>query len=984
MNDVTTGLSVGIVAPAPVPEVFGGAERLWRSLATGLEAAGHRAEIVTLPFPERDVHEVLDGYERFGALDVSRFDVVISGKYPAWMITHPCHLVYMLHPLRGLYDTYPDGLADLGASTGGEQLASQIATASNAADVIRIGREALADLGPTNPLCAYPGPLARALVHRLDQLAFAPDRVGAFAAISEEVAGRAHYFPSDRAVQVVHPVSDLPDQQPSLPTDADSADLDLNGPVFFTASRHDTPKRIDLIIAAFRHLTDGHNDRQLSLLIAGDGPERDALETAAGANERIHFLGRVSEKELAYRYAASDAVVFVPEREDFGYISLEAMMAGTPVLTTTDAGGANELLDEGVGGIVVEPTVAALADAMDDLADHPHRRWQLGLNGQRRAALASWDPLVQTVVDVAGGRSASAAARPTTVVVSTFGVDPMVGGGQRRLRHLARALARRADVTVLALTNDPPLTAGQAVSRRVLEPGLTQIAVSRSEPHRRAQDEITRVAGFPVDDITCGRLWPANPEFGDELRRLVASNDIVVNAHPFLAPAVSDALASLSDPDAAPVVVYDAHNAETSFKASVLRAGSASVAGADWLIDAVREAETAAVSAANYVSACTKEDLDDVVALVPQTERPTSTAVVGNGVDTAAMAHRTDHEYRTARLEALALLGAPTTEERPLAVFIGSWHPPNIEAARLAVELARDRPDWIIGLAGSHTLAFNSVLSSSNALPENVRTLPAFAEESLWPLLAGADVALNPMVSGGGSNLKLFDYLAVGVPVLTTATGSRGLDAPDDVVWTADEATAASLSAVLDELTNNDTERSRRSENGRALAESTVDWRDLGARWADDILAFVPTDLGGLAPRPHPVVGRPQLASDAPPPPSPTIELMNRLADNAVHSDPPPETTMLNPNLRENLRRMRANRHAGQVLPADARLKLAKSAVLRVNQAITNEQATFNEATVDAVSQLSEHVAELQTELDAQTARIAELEAELAEERKPS
>ena len=59
---------------------------------------------------EQRFADLVASYEAFARLDLGHFDVVISGKYPAWMVRHPRHLVYMLHRLRGLYDTYPAGM----------------------------------------------------------------------------------------------------------------------------------------------------------------------------------------------------------------------------------------------------------------------------------------------------------------------------------------------------------------------------------------------------------------------------------------------------------------------------------------------------------------------------------------------------------------------------------------------------------------------------------------------------------------------------------------------------------------------------------------------------------------------------------------------------------------------------------------------------------------------------------------------------------
>src|SRR4029077_19852371 len=61
----------------------------------------------------------------------------------------------------------------------------------------------------------------------------------------------------------------------------------------------------------------------------------------------------------------------------------------------------------------------------------------------------------------------------------------------------------------------------------------------------------------------------------------------------------------------------------------------------------------------------------------------------------------------------------------------------------------------------------------------NAGLLGVVDDETLAALLATADVALNPMLSGAGSNLKLATYLAAGVPVITTPLGARGSELVD-------------------------------------------------------------------------------------------------------------------------------------------------------------------------------------------------------------
>ena len=118
----------------------------------------------------------------------------------------------------------------------------------------------------------------------------------------------------------------------------------------FTASRLDGPKRVALLIRAMAHVPG-----EIPLLIAGTGPEEQRLRTLARDDSRIRFLGFVDDRRLIDLYANALAVAFVPEDEDYGLITLEAMGCGSPVVTCSDSGGPTELVADGVTGLVAEP-----------------------------------------------------------------------------------------------------------------------------------------------------------------------------------------------------------------------------------------------------------------------------------------------------------------------------------------------------------------------------------------------------------------------------------------------------------------------------------------------------------------------------------------------------------------------------------------------------------------------------------------------------
>ena len=385
-----TGASIAVVAPAPVPPAIGGAERLWWGLTEFVNrSTEHQAELVKLPTPERDLWEIVAGYERFSELDVSGYDIVISGKYPAWMLDHPDHRVYLLHRLRGLYDTYH--LTGLPADVTSRD--PDVRNLLQVLDVHEGERAALPEIfarlaaledrrsGLAPELLALPGPFVRRIVHFFDRIALSPGAVRQFATLSETVARRPGYFPAGADVRVAHPMTHL-------------EGLGSTGSRHLLAvSRLDAPKRLDLVVEAMRR-----SRVDLPLLIAGTGPERDRLEQLAGDDPRIRLLGYVNDDELVRLYNDARAVIFTPAEEDFGYIALEAMLAGKPVITTHDAGGPTELVEDRVNGRIVDPDPGALAAAIDDLGSSRRRARKLGREARRRAEQLSWKAVVDAIL----------------------------------------------------------------------------------------------------------------------------------------------------------------------------------------------------------------------------------------------------------------------------------------------------------------------------------------------------------------------------------------------------------------------------------------------------------------------------------------------------------------------------------------------------------------------------------------------------------
>lgn len=142
-------------------------------------------------------------------------------------------------------------------------------------------------------------------------------------------------------------------------------------------------KGVDVVLAAYAALADEYADAEL--WIAGDGPERARLQTAAANFPRIHFLGQLGEQALADRYRGARLVV-IPSLglESSGLVAIEAMAHGRPVVATP-VGGLAELVEDGQTGLVFRRgDVADLEAKLRLLLDDRELAARLGAAGRAK------------------------------------------------------------------------------------------------------------------------------------------------------------------------------------------------------------------------------------------------------------------------------------------------------------------------------------------------------------------------------------------------------------------------------------------------------------------------------------------------------------------------------------------------------------------------------------------------------------------------
>jgi N-acetyl-alpha-D-glucosaminyl L-malate synthase BshA len=142
--------------------------------------------------------------------------------------------------------------------------------------------------------------------------------------------------------------------------------------VLFHGSSFRPLKRVGDAVHALAIL---RRDREVALVLVGDGPERarvEALSRDLGQGDHVRFLGAMPRFEDLLSRA--DLFLLPSETESFGLAALEALASGVPVVATA-VGGVREVVQHGVTGLLVPPgdPAAIVAAARSLLEDEPRR-----------------------------------------------------------------------------------------------------------------------------------------------------------------------------------------------------------------------------------------------------------------------------------------------------------------------------------------------------------------------------------------------------------------------------------------------------------------------------------------------------------------------------------------------------------------------------------------------------------------------------------
>ena len=315
---------IAVVTSSP-PMAEGGHMVIARSLVQALREAGHAAEIVVTPqnrFGRQGSAYLATWLTDVGSAEGAPIDRVISLRFPSYAVRHPAHVCWLNHTMREYYDLWDRFSGGLGVRT-------------RAKERVR-----------------------RAIIHAADRYLLTRNVTRLFVQ-SRTIQRRLAMWPELRATVLYPPAPPQPYR------------CDEYGGYVFMVSRLTALKRADLLVQAL-----GQPEAAgIRAVIAGDGEERERLEALVarlGLSDRVALPGRITGPQLLDHLARCRVVCFPPFEEDYGFVTAEAFASRKAVVTCRDSGGPAELVEDGVTGLICDPTPqslsAALRRVMDDEA----------------------------------------------------------------------------------------------------------------------------------------------------------------------------------------------------------------------------------------------------------------------------------------------------------------------------------------------------------------------------------------------------------------------------------------------------------------------------------------------------------------------------------------------------------------------------------------------------------------------------------------
>jgi glycosyltransferase involved in cell wall biosynthesis len=378
------------------------------------------------------------------------------------------------------------------------------------------------------------------------------------------------------------------------------------------------------------------------------------------------------------------------------------------------------------------------------------------------------------------------------LVVNDFPIFPIVHGGKVRIFNIYQNISSKFQIKYVCLGETPK------IQNKNISENFHEISVPKTFFYKIIIFIANQLMRSSVDDFVALFFASSNPRLKKTIQKEIAECDIVIFCHPYMYPAVAPYIRNQ-------LVIYEALNVEYELKKSVLREGLLK----NILLQRLKMTGQDLLKRCDLCFTMSEDD-KQIFSQVYDVDA-SRIKVAPNGVDLEYY----NELYQKGSFKKEQIISVP------LILFLGSGHPPNVESAKQIIRnIAPKLPNAYFLIAGSVCW----MIRNENR-GKNVGLAYLITDEEKRELFRATNVAINPMMSGSGTNLKMLDYMAAGPPIVSTAIGARGINIQNCV-----HAVICDIDAfpeAISRLINNPDVSEALSRNGRNLVKDHYDWKNI-------------------------------------------------------------------------------------------------------------------------------------------------------------
>ena len=331
--------------------------------------------------------------------------------------------------------------------------------------------------------------------------------------------------------------------------------------------------------------------------------------------------------------------------------------------------------------------------------------------------------------------------------LGTFSVDTTVSGEKYVINNLLQRLSSHFNIEFLSLVDSDKIYKEVSVS-----PNFKNIQIPQNTKQAKIQWDEERKNETNLFGVIQINSWKYNTDFLKHVKQSILKSDMIILEQPYLANLVKSL-----DPKIP--IIYHANNLETNQKKPILTFE---------LLNDVCDVEKTACAISSQIWASSELEKNQFTKIHDISQDKIKMLPHGVDLSSPHLISRSLHAEIKSKFKDIV--------DKTIFVFTGSWHPPNLESLEFIIsDLSAIDKNFLYFIVGSVSDYYLHV-HPKKMIPENVIFFGSITEKEKFDVYKLTDFAINPMFSGAETNLKILEYMATGIPIISTEFGARGIN----------------------------------------------------------------------------------------------------------------------------------------------------------------------------------------------------------------